>query len=311
MGAIARDMLSQYHLGRWGNRLLKFVLVCSLAATVGPLQAAELAEIRQRGYAIVGIKDNVRPLGFRDETGQLQGFEIDLARRLAATLLGDETAVELRPLTNQERIPAVLEDRVDFAIARMSETRPRSRLVRFSDFYYRDGTTLVTRDPAIQTASDADGRTIAVLAESSTVSIVRYHLPRSQLVGVASYQDALAQLDAGIADAFAADISVLSGWIQEYPSYRLVRAQLSSQPLRVVMPKGLQYDNLHRQVSGSIRRWRTDGWLEQQALQWGLPWEERGWNVLPQSSATGQPLVERLLGVREARSQSLHFKGNF
>ncbi|MGL5192033.1 MAG: transporter substrate-binding domain-containing protein, partial [Chroococcales cyanobacterium] len=50
--------------------------------------AAELAEIQQRGQLIVAVKDNVRPMGFRAGNGNLQGFEIDIARRLAQELLG-------------------------------------------------------------------------------------------------------------------------------------------------------------------------------------------------------------------------------
>lgn len=67
-------------------------------------QAAELDEIRRRGYIVVGVKDNLRPLGFRDEAGELEGLEIDLAHWLAEQLLGDAEAIVFQPLTNQERL---------------------------------------------------------------------------------------------------------------------------------------------------------------------------------------------------------------
>ena len=78
-----------------------------------PAAAAELSEIQARGYLIVGIKTNRLPLGFIDETGEISGFEIDIARRLAEALLGDATAVEFVPLRNVDRLNAVLEGRVD------------------------------------------------------------------------------------------------------------------------------------------------------------------------------------------------------
>ncbi|MEM6592000.1 MAG: transporter substrate-binding domain-containing protein, partial [Cyanobacteria bacterium P01_C01_bin.73] len=49
-----------------------------------PAAAAELEQIEQRGYLIVAVKDNWRPLGFRDEAGELAGLEIDIAKALAA-----------------------------------------------------------------------------------------------------------------------------------------------------------------------------------------------------------------------------------
>ena len=57
---------------------------------------AEWQDIEKRGNLIIGVKDNLRPLGFTDNNGNLQGFEIDIARRLAQELFGDSQAVKLR-----------------------------------------------------------------------------------------------------------------------------------------------------------------------------------------------------------------------
>jgi polar amino acid transport system substrate-binding protein len=78
-------------------------------------------------------------------------------------------------------------------------------------------------------------------------------------------------MDADGAAAFAADASVLSGWVQEYPQYRLLPTLLSAEPLCVVMPKGLQYDNMRQRVNAAITRYSTEGWLKQRAKYWGLP----------------------------------------
>jgi polar amino acid transport system substrate-binding protein len=82
--------------------------------------AAELKEIQERGYLMVAVKDNVRPLGFTDASGKLQGLEIDLARRLAAEILGKPDAVRLQPVANRDRVSVVLEGKVDLTIARVT-----------------------------------------------------------------------------------------------------------------------------------------------------------------------------------------------
>ncbi|MEC4986293.1 MAG: transporter substrate-binding domain-containing protein [Oscillatoria sp. PMC 1068.18] len=251
--------------------------LCLIAAlslpylTASPTIAAELAEIERRGTLIVGVKDNLRPLAFTDATGNLEGLEIDIAKRLAAEILGSPDAIKLQPVTNQERLNAVIEGKVDLAIARVTFTESRDRLVDFSRYYYLDGTGLVTKDPAIQTLSDLQNRKIAVIRASSTIATIKYSLPKAQLIGVDSYQEAWQLLETGAANAFAADNSVLTGWVQGSPQYHLLPERLSGEPLAIVMPTGLQYASLRRKVNEAIANWQESGWLQERISYWGLP----------------------------------------
>ena len=257
------------------QRIFRLGLAIGLvvASVIPPrsMLAAELEEIERRGKLIVAVKDDIRPLGFSDAQGKLQGLEIDIARRLAEELLGSPEAIALQPVKNQERLNVVIEGKVDLTIARVSATASRYRLVDFSPYYYLDSTGFVTKNPSIQQSSDLASRKIALLNSSSTIAVIRYQLPKAQLIGVDSYQEALALLEAGKADAFAADISVLTGWVQEYPQYRRLPNRLSGEALCVVMPKGLQYVNLRNRVDEAIARWRKSGWLQERATYWGLP----------------------------------------
>lgn len=255
-------------------------LVALSLATPASVRSAELNEIQQRGELIVAVKDNLRPLGFRDAGGNLQGLEIDIAKRLAEELLGKPDAVVLQPVKNTDRLNVVLEGKVDLTIARVSATESRSRLVDFSRPYYLDGTGFVTKAPvkeasasryAIAKLNDLTTKTIAVIKGSSTIPVVKYHLPNAKLVGVDSYEQARSLLEKGDADAFAADNSVLTGWVQEYPEYRMLPVRLSAHALCVVMPKGLQYDKLYQRVNEAIARWQQSGWLAERIATWGLP----------------------------------------
>ena len=243
----------------------------SIVGTGLTASAAEMPEIQQRGYLTVAVKDNLRPLGFKDISGNLQGLEIDLAQRLATDLVGKAKAVKLKPVANRDRLSVVLDKKVDFAIARVTATESRSRIVSFSVPYYLDGTVLVTKDASVQQLSDLARQKIAVLNNSSTIAKVRYYVPNAELVGVNSYDEAQAEIESNAAVAFAADASVLSGWVQQYPQYRLLPTKLSTEPLSVVMPKGLQYDELRRNVNQAIARYLEEGWLQQRSQYWGLP----------------------------------------
>jgi len=63
----------------FSRRFFSFNLVAGFVAVslvaLAPVQSAELDEIEERGKLIVAVKDNLRPLGFRDAAGNLQGLE--------------------------------------------------------------------------------------------------------------------------------------------------------------------------------------------------------------------------------------------
>jgi polar amino acid transport system substrate-binding protein len=233
--------------------------------------AANLEEIKQRGKLIVAVKDNLRPLGFLQNNNQLNGLEIDLARQLAEEILGDPQAIILQPVSNQERLQKVIDGEVDIAIARITINSSRSRLVNFSPYYYLDGTGIITNNSQIQALSHLSQSKIAIINRSSTIAVIRAELPQAQLIGVNSYQEALTLLETGKVDAFAADNSILAGWVQEYPQYRQLPLRLSGEALGVVMPKGLQYASLRSRVNKAIRDWKKSGWLAKRAQYWGLP----------------------------------------
>ena len=236
-----------------------------------PAWGATLTEIQQRGKLIVAVKENLRPLGFRDTAGNLQGLEIDIAKRLAEELLGKAEAVVLQPVKNVDRLNWVIEDKVDLAIARVTQNESRLRIVDLSRPYYMDGTSLITKDASVKQISDLSTKAIAVLKSSNTIAIIKYALPTAKLRGVNSYEEARTLLENGSASAFAADASVLTGWVQDYPQYRLLPAKLSSEALCIVMPKGLQHSALQERVNQAIVRWQASGWLAERLAAWGLP----------------------------------------
>ncbi len=270
-----RNLLASLNLRLRAQLLLPSFLLSILWSVSGSRAiAADLSTIRDRGYLTVAVKDNRAPLGFIDAAGNLNGFEIEIARRLAEELLGDAAAVRLVPVQNVDRLNAVLEDRVDIAIAAITITEPRRRIVNFSYPYYLDGVAFVTRDPSVQTLPDLRMGTIALLDRSSTVPHVRYILPGAQLIGVTSYAEGQRLLAAGEVDAFAGDLSVLAGWQRHDPFvYRLLSNYLSAEPLSIAMPKGTQYSSLQRAINQALQRWYEEGWLQERAAFWGLPSE--------------------------------------
>ena len=252
---------------------LFFVLLTSASIInwqTASAQAGTLKEIQQRRKLIVAVKDNLPLLGFRDKAGNLQGLEIDIARKLATEIFDNNESVQLVPVLNQDRLKVVIDGNVDLTIARVTITPTRSRVVDFSRYYYLDGTGIITKQPNLNKNTDLVGKKIAVLNNSTTIATLQYIISRAQLVGVNSYQQAQELLITDKITAIAADRSLLIGWIKTNANYYLFPDRLSTEALGIVIPKGLQYDTLRQLVDRSIQRWRDDGWLQQRINYWGL-----------------------------------------
>lgn len=233
--------------------------------------AADLPAILQRGKLIVGVKDNTPPLGYINSGGELIGLEIDIAKALAKEILGSETAIVFKPLSNQNRLSAIVKDEVDIAIARVGNTPGRSRLVNFSPPYYLDGTSFLTLNETVKNIEDLTGKKIGVLQGSVTISEIKNRLPNAKLVGAESYLELKELLRSRQVVAIAADASILAGWAQLEPGYKLLPNRISTVALCVIMPKGLQYQGLRDKVNGAIGSWRKSGWLREKAKYWKLP----------------------------------------
>ncbi|AFY37209.1 amino acid ABC transporter substrate-binding protein, PAAT family [[Leptolyngbya] sp. PCC 7376] len=236
-----------------------------------PLFATPLEDIQERGTIQIAVKENVRPLAFRDGTGELQGLEIDIARRLATELLGDASQIELIPVKNQERLDLLLQGDLDLVVAQLGVNASRQRLVDFSAYYYLDGLGFVTKQAGLSEAHQITTQRVAVLNSSEAIAAVQSYFPSTTLIPVNSYQEALALLENNQADAFAGDHSVLTGWTQEYPNYRLLPAWLEGNALAIALPKGNQHQSLYDEIQTLMAEWRESGWLQDRINHWGLP----------------------------------------
>ena len=263
-------MKDKARLNRFKSLFFALLAIASIISWQVSAQAGTLKEIQQRRKLIVAVKDNLPLLGFRDRTGNLQGLEIDIARKLAAEIFGNAESIQLVPVVNQDRLKVVIDGTVDLTIARVTITPTRSRVVDFSRYYYLDGTGIITKQTNINKNSDLIGKKIAVLNNSTTIAALQYIIPQAKLVGVNSYQQAQSLLATDKVVAIAADRSLLIGWNKTDANYHLLPDKLSTEALGIVFPKGIKYDPLRQLVDRSIERWQADGWLQQRIQYWGL-----------------------------------------
>ena len=123
-----------------GVLLLGMLAACSPAGeTDGVTSQSQIDEILKRGVLKVGL-DIFVPWAFKDKDGNLVGFEIDVATKLAEDMGVD---VEFVPTEWSGIIPALLTGKFDVIIGGMGVTTERALKVNFSDPYEWSGIDVV------------------------------------------------------------------------------------------------------------------------------------------------------------------------
>lgn len=229
-----------------------------------------MASIQARGRLIVGVDQNTLLWGFRDPaTGELAGFDIDLAREIARSIFGDPNRIDPQVVEGKERESALASGQVDVVVRTYSITCERKHSVDFSSvYYYAQQKILAPRGSRIDSVAALLGK--RVCAVSGTTSLTRLFAldPRPTLTGVTSWTDCLLMLQQGQADAISTDDAVLAGLVRQDPSTQIVGDSLGVEPYGVGIKLG--NDDLVRFVNGVLARIRADGTWDRLYDKWLL-----------------------------------------
>ncbi|MBF6334155.1 glutamate ABC transporter substrate-binding protein [Nocardia transvalensis] len=218
-----------------------------------------MARIQQKGRVTVGVDQNTYLFGFRNPaTGQLEGFDIDLAREIARDLLGDSNLIELRSVSTAERVPALQKNQVDLVVRTFSVTCERRRDVDFSAVYYHAAQRILAlRNSGINDKADLRGKRVCVTFGATSAARL-FALPdRPTVHGVTNWTDCLVQLQQGQVDAISTDEPILIGLAAQDRNLHVVGTPLGRESYAVGVPKGAP--ELVRFVNGVLERIRADG----------------------------------------------------
>ncbi|SMB89941.1 ABC transporter substrate-binding protein [Deinococcus hopiensis] len=184
---------------------LSLVLPALLLASVS--HAATVAQVKAKGVLVLGTDPTFAPFEFKGPDGQIQGFDIDIARAVAKDL---GVKLEIRPVGFGALMPqSVTSGRVDMAMSGITITPERAKVVAFSGPYYRSAQVFIVRggNPGKFTwPSDVKGKTLGVQANTTGQYTANGMLkPKGAVLKV--YDD----FAAGLADVRAGRITALIG----------------------------------------------------------------------------------------------------
>jgi len=251
--------------------------VSTAPPSVSPRDTTDmLASIVKSGKLRVGVVE-VIPWAMHDKNGDLVGFEIDVARKLARDI---GVAVEFHPAPMRMLIPDLLANRTDIIIGSLSIEPSRALKVNFSNPYNTEDVTLVANSKSESQAtqlSDFDKRSVVIGASKGSVAeeMIGVMLPEAT---VQTYDDdnmLFQDLIAGRINAAAADSPRPEIVAKLFPASVVVPSvpALGRFPAAFAIRRG--DPGFVFFLNAWITSRESDHWLEQRRTYWfkTLDWE--------------------------------------
>jgi polar amino acid transport system substrate-binding protein len=227
-----------------------------------------MARIRRRGYLIAGVNAGLLGFGYLNPfTGNIEGFEIDLARQVAKAIFGNPNDIQLKALTVDERIPSVQDGDVDLVVDAVTITPARRQCVDFSTVYYEaHQRVLVPSTSKAHGLEDLGGKRVCASAQSAPIPVIQNYPSHPIAVGAPQAIDCLVYLQQGRVDAISTDDSILEGFKAQDPYTKLVGPSLADVPYGIAISKS--HPDLVRFVNGVLAQLETDGGWRQSVAHW-------------------------------------------
>ncbi|WP_443061011.1 glutamate ABC transporter substrate-binding protein [Streptomyces sp. NBC_00464] len=266
----------------------------------GLAEGDAIKRIKERGKLIAGVDQNSFQWGFRNpESGNLEGFDIDLVRAVAEDILGSPDKVIFRAIPTNQRIAALENDKVDVVVRTMTINCARLDQVSFSTAYFQAGQQVLApkADPKADPAEDdaitgfnsslagkrvctAEGSTAyEALEKESFGSVFKDEhdgtAADEDKLTVPNQLDCLVRLQMGEVDAVVTDNALAAGQAAQDPAVELKGAPFTTEYYGVATKKGA--DDLVSRVNKVLVGYRAGGdsspWMQsyRKWLKDGLP----------------------------------------
>ncbi|PWW03274.1 amino acid ABC transporter substrate-binding protein (PAAT family) [Paenibacillus cellulosilyticus] len=182
--------------------------------------SGSLAAIKKADTIRLGIFADDAPFCYQDADGTFKGYDVELGKRIAKELLGDENKITWVVVNPTDRIPYLQTNKVDLMLADFTVTEDRAKSVDFTLPYEKVSLGIVSKDKApITSVDDLKGKTLAVNTGTTADSYFTNNYPDVKLIKIDAITDGYQALITDRADAFAQDNTLLLSWAKKNPGY--------------------------------------------------------------------------------------------
>ena len=256
-----------------------------------------LETVRARGNLICASRNDVPGYGFLDKDGNNVGFDIDLCRAVAAAVLGDPSAIDIRLITAAERGPTIQSGEVDLLVRTV--TWSTSRDAQWGNYvqtmFYDGQGFMVNRNLGISSALELNDASVCVTQGTTTELNLQDFSDQNDLgIQTLTFEDTdavIAAYENGQCDAFTNDRSQLAALgtaLANRADHVILPETISEEPLGPVVPHGDdQWFDIVKTVMAILIHAEAYG-VDQ--------------NSIP-TAMTGNTKVDRLLGLEGSYGQ--------
>lgn len=256
MGQILARSLTASRLRLAASLLATALLASSLCVNSARAQAGgeglspTLSAIKTAHTVRLGYRESSPPFSFLDQSGRPIGYSLELCEAIVEEI-GVEVddpnlKIDYVKVTSDDRIDAVLQNKIDLECGSTTANAERGKRVAFSPLMFVAGTKLmVPKASSVQALTDLKGKTVVVTKGTTNEQAIRaadkkFALGLNIAVG-ADHEQSYQMLADGKADAFATDDILLSGLIARHKAqdkFRVTGDYLSYDPYGIMFRKG-------------------------------------------------------------------------
>jgi glutamate transport system substrate-binding protein len=255
----------------------------SVQTDVSVAGSTTFAAMKARGKVVIGVKEDQPNLGYKDPTtGQYSGFDIEIARLVAAQLGFASDKIEYKAIPSANRETSISAGEIDYYVGTYSITDTRKQVVSFAGPYYIAGQDLMVRkdDTSITGQDSLAGKKICSVTGSTPAK--RLKDKGLDVLELEKYSLCVDLLLNKQTDAVTTDDAILKGYAAQNPDkLKVVGKPFSEEKYGI----GLNKDDaaLRGKVNDIIEASRADG-----------KWKQIYDSTLGKSgSSATQPTIER------------------
>ncbi len=265
-------------LGIHGSAVTALIVIALLSAGATAQDKAApridtLKRIRDTGAMTLGVRETSVPFSYLDAQKQPQGYSVELCLRVAEAIKGElklpRLEVKYLPVTSANRIPSLIDGKIDLECGSTTNTRDRQKQVAFAYTTYVAGIKMLAkRSSNINTVEDLRGKSVVVTVGTTSEKIIKAmndeRVLKIKIIESKDHGESFKAVEEGRAVAFPMDDVLLYGLISKSSKpddFAVVGRYLSVEPYAIMMRKDEpQFERIVNRAlidlfqSGEIRR---------------------------------------------------------
>ena len=202
-----------------------------------------MAELSEAGAITIGTKFDQPLFGLRGLDGEMQGFDVEIGKIVAAGLGIAPDAITWVEAPSAQREDLIERGDVDMVVATYTINDERRQRVSFAGPYYQAGQTLMVRSDNQEITGPeslrASGARVCSVTGSTPSENIREFVEEGQLVLFAAYSQCRDALRTNQVDVVTTDNVILLGYVsQSDGAFKLVGDTFTEEPYGIGIPKG-------------------------------------------------------------------------